>query len=157
MAAQPQHITAALTAAEIYETARIRNLWMDAADPGIHSHPAEKLHPFPPERPGLAGVGKVPPLLHFSNHTNRQADFYPTLNQTRLTVERTDAPSELQVYLETETPCFDGYLAKTDDGLWHGQQSEFRWSIHKGLNILQVRSRNTAGVEGIVSALAVEV
>ena len=100
---------------------------------------------------------KVPPLLHFSNHTNRQADFYPTLNQTRLTVERTDVPTELQVYLETETPCFDGYQAKIDQGLWHDQQSTFRWSLHKGMNILQIRSCNTADVKGIISALAVEV
>ena len=31
----------------------------------------------------------VPPLPHFSRHTNRRSDFYPTMNQARYTVETT--------------------------------------------------------------------
>jgi len=100
---------------------------------------------------------KVPPLLHFSNHTNRQADFYPSLNQTHLTAERTDDPDVLRVYTETETPCFEGYEAKVDSQEWQDEGAEFRWTLHKGVNLLQIRSRNTAGVKGISSVLAVEV
>ncbi len=99
---------------------------------------------------------QVPPLPHFSLHTNRRADFYPTLNQTRYTIERTDDSMELQVSLETRTSNFDCFLTRIDQGAWQQQPARFRWELHSGVNVLQVRSRNSAGVEGVTSAVAVE-
>jgi len=100
---------------------------------------------------------KVPPLLHFSYHTNRRADFYPTLNQTRYTVERSENPYELQVHLETNMSQFARFQAKADRSGWEERPADFAWTLHEGLNVLQVRAWNQAGVEGIVSSLSVEV
>ncbi len=100
---------------------------------------------------------QVPPLLHFSRHTNRRADFYPTLNQTRYTIEQGEDPGALEVCLETDTPRFACYLARVDKGVWEERPDHFQWPLHKGLNTLQVRSRNSAGVEGIISSVAVAV
>jgi hypothetical protein len=100
---------------------------------------------------------KVPPLAHFTHHTNRRADFYPTLNQTRYTIECSENPSVLQVYLETETPNFACYLVQVDQEPWQERPEQFQWSLHEALNVLRVRSRNSIGVEGIISAVSVEV
>ncbi len=100
---------------------------------------------------------RVPPLAHFTRHTNRRADFYPTLNQTRFTLERDEDPGMLRVHLETDTPNFASYLASVDTGAWEGRSDTFGWPLHEGLNTLRVRSRNSAGAEGIISAVTVEV
>ena len=97
----------------------------------------------------------VPPLLHFSHHTNRRADFYPTLNQTRYTVERGEASGELRVQLETDMPQFAHFLAEVDGRGWQEVPDTYAWSLHEGLNVLQVRACNRAGVQGVVSSLSV--
>lgn len=98
---------------------------------------------------------KVPPLLHFSHHTNRRADFYPTLNQTRYTVEIDEAPGDLQVQLETDMPQFAHFLARVDGSGWQEVPDAYTWSLHEGMNVLQVRACNRAGVEGVVSSLSI--
>lgn len=98
---------------------------------------------------------KVPPLSHFTNHTNRSADFYPSMNQTRYTAEATHDPADLTVRLETQTPCFAGYLSRMDRGPWNACPEEFHWKLHKGLNTFGVRSVNSAGVMGPISSLTV--
>ena len=100
---------------------------------------------------------QVPPLAHFSQHTNRRADFYPTLNQTRYTVENTDEAQRLRVHLETETPGFTTFEVCFNRGEWQEEAAQFDWNLQQGLNILEVRSRNSAGMTGIVSTLSVEV
>ena len=98
---------------------------------------------------------RVPPLAHFSYHTNRRADLYWTQNQVRYILEREEEPSTLRVYLETDTPNFAAFSARVDDGVWDERPATFLWKLHEGMNTLQVRSRNTAGVEGIVSSVTV--
>ena len=100
---------------------------------------------------------QVPPLAHFSQHTNRRADFYPTLNQTRYTVETTDEVQRLRVHLETETPGFTTFEVCFNRAEWKEEAAQFDWNLHQGLNVLEVRSRNSAGMTGIVSTLSVEV
>lgn len=97
----------------------------------------------------------VPPLPHFSRHTNRRSDFYPSMNQTRYTVETTRNAALLRVSLETQTPCFSGFLSSVDRDEWKPCLEAFDWRLHNGLNTLRVRSVNSAGVKGPVSSLAV--
>lgn len=97
----------------------------------------------------------VPPLPHFSRHTNRRSDFYPTMNQARYTVETTRSATSLRVSLETQTPCFSGFLSSVDQDEWNPCAEAFNWRLHNGLNTLRVRSVNSAGVKGPVSSLAV--
>ncbi len=97
---------------------------------------------------------RVPPLPHFSHHTNRRADFYPTLNQTRMTVESTADVMTLQVHLETETPDFAASEARFDRRSWRETAVPFQWPLHTGVNTLEVRSRNGSGWTGVVSSVS---
>jgi len=98
---------------------------------------------------------RVPPLEHFSHHTNRVADMYPTQNQVRYTLMREETTGKIEVYLETDTPNFAGYLVSIDRGAWEQRPDRFVWPLHEGTNSLQVRTRNTAGVEGVVSSVTI--
>ena len=64
---------------------------------------------------------------------------------------------ELQVSLDTRTPHFSAFMACVDRGSWQECPQSFSWSLHPGLNLLEVRSRNNAGVEGIISTATLEV
>ena len=96
---------------------------------------------------------EVPPLVHFEHHTNRRPDFYPAMNQTEYVVERDG--DELSVHLATNTPGFSCFLVRCDGHSWRESDSPFTWSLHDGLNVLEMRARNGMGVEGPVSSLAV--
>ena len=98
---------------------------------------------------------RVPPLLHFNHHTNRRADFYPTLNQVRLTLTQAEKSGTLEVDLDTETPNFSGFIMRLDEGAWAETPAFFEWALHEGLNVLRVRSVNSRGREGIVSSTCV--
>ena len=98
---------------------------------------------------------KVPPLPHFTRHTNRRSDFYPSMNQTRYTVVGNEDGTVLRVTLETQTPCFAGYLSSVDHETWKSSPEAFDWQLHDGLNAMRVRAVNSAGVKGPVSSLAV--
>ena len=98
---------------------------------------------------------QVPPLPHFTRHANRRADFYPTLNQTRYVAEAVDK-RQLRIYLETETPGFLAFQVRIDGQPWQERPAQFDWSLHEGLNVLEMRALNSMGVPGVVSALSVE-
>ena len=99
---------------------------------------------------------QVPPLPHFTRHTNRRADFYPTLNQTRYVAEAIDE-RQVRIYLETETPGFMAFQVRIDGQAWQERPAQLDWSLHEGLNVLEMRTLNSMGVPGVVSALNVEV
>ena len=98
---------------------------------------------------------RVPPLPHFSRHTNRRADFYPTLNQTRFHAQSREDGRKLRVVLETSTPDFATFEVRLDDGPWRDSDAEWDWPLHEGMNTARMRSRNRSGVTGVVSALSV--
>jgi len=100
---------------------------------------------------------KAPPLLHFNGHTNRRADFYPTMNQTRFTVTQGNSKNELDVVLETDMPEFVRFEKCVDQNDWEDTGDAFGWLLHEGVNVLNVRGVNTMGVRGIVSSVVVEV
>ena len=99
---------------------------------------------------------QVPPLSHFTQHTNRRADFYPTLNQTQYVAEAIDE-RQLRIYLETETPGFTTFQVRTDGQSWQECPAQIDWPLHEGLNVLEMRILNNMEVPGVVSALNVEV
>lgn len=98
---------------------------------------------------------KVPALPHFTRHTNRRSDFYPSMNRTRYTAVANVDGNALRVNLETQTPGFSGYLSSLDRGEWKSCHEAFDWQLHDGVNTMRVRSVNSAGVKGPVSSLAV--
>lgn len=58
--------------------------------------------------------------------------------------------------MDTVTPNLKAYLVKIDDGEWKESGDSFTWGLHSGRNTLQARTVNAFGIEGIVSAVAVE-
>ena len=98
---------------------------------------------------------KVPPLPHFSRHTNRRADFYPTLNQTRFTAQSRADGRQLKILLETSTSDFAAFEVRLDGGAWQEVEDEWDWVLREGMNTAEMRSRNRSGVAGVVSALSV--
>lgn len=97
---------------------------------------------------------RVPPLRHFSHHTNRRADFYPTLNQTRFTAESSEDGRELRMMLETETPDFAAFEVRLDRGPWREVEATWNWPLHEGMNTVQMRTRNRSGVTGVIGSLS---
>jgi hypothetical protein len=99
---------------------------------------------------------KVPPLPHFSHYTNREADFNWPLNQVRYVVEETATPGLVNVTLDHNMPYLAALLARVDGGQWKVVQKRFPWTLHAGVNTLELRGRNSAGVEGMTSGLILE-
>jgi hypothetical protein len=99
---------------------------------------------------------KVPPLPHFSRHTNREADFNWPLNQVRYVAEETATPGVVNVTLDHNMPFLAALQARIDHGPWREVPKRFPWSLHAGVNTLELRGRNTAGVEGMTSGLVLE-
>ena len=79
-----------------------------------------------------------------------------TLNQAHLALEATTKPGELRVHLDTDTPGFESFQADIDGSGFKRVASGFIWKLHAGKNRLEVRSRNNAGREGIVSRVELE-
>jgi hypothetical protein len=98
---------------------------------------------------------RVPPLRHFSHHTNRRADFYPTLNQVKFTAHSSDDGGELKMTLETETPDFADFEVRLDRGPWTETEATWDWSLREGMNTAEMRTRNRSGITGVISSLAV--
>ena len=90
-----------------------------------------------------------PRRREYQCQTERWQDFNRTLNQSEFTLSETNQPVILRVDIDTETPCFQTFLIRIDEGEWkENRSSSFEWQLHEGLNRLRVRVRNTAGVLG---------
>lgn len=98
---------------------------------------------------------QVPPLRHFSTHSNRRADLYPTLNQTRFTAQSQQDGRQLALWMETTTPDFETYEVRIDGGPWQPTDRQWNWSLRDGMNRAEMRTRNRSGITGVISALSV--
>ncbi|MBT5057355.1 MAG: hypothetical protein HOM68_12505 [Gemmatimonadetes bacterium] len=100
---------------------------------------------------------KVPPLRHFSTHTNRRADMYPTLNQTHFTAQSQQDGRQVQIWMQTATPDFDCFEVRLNGDNWQPAEGAWNWSLRDGMNSAEMRTRNRSGVTGVISALSVVV
>ena len=97
-----------------------------------------------------------PRRREYQHHTNRWQDFNRPLNQSELTLSKTEQPGVFQIDVDTETPCFETFEIKTDNNKWkENRTSTFKWTLHEGMNNLRVRIRNTMGVTGPESFVSV--
>ncbi len=95
------------------------------------------------------------PLPQFSKTSRRDGDFDWSLNQTHISLQQGSEPNAVTVLLDTVTPNFDTYMLKIDDGRWKKSKERFVWKLAPGENTLQVKSRNSFGVDGIESSLVI--
>lgn len=93
-----------------------------------------------------------PRKREYADHSSRWQDFSAPLNQAQCFVHQTDVAGLLRVEVDTQTPCFDCFMIQTDAAPWQTRaDAAWDWQLHPGLNRLQVRVRNQAGVCGPVS------
>jgi hypothetical protein len=93
-----------------------------------------------------------PKYAEYSLQTSRPADFYWSVNQTRLYLQVGAASDELAVSLDNTTPNFSHYLVRIDAGEWEEVcESSLTWKLHPGENQLAVRSVNRFGRQGRIA------
>lgn len=93
----------------------------------------------------------VPPMRHFTTHTNRVADVYPTCNQTYMVLECAGG-STVRVRLDHDMPNFARFEARIGDGDWAPVESPFDVLVDEPMGVA-VRAVNSMGIAGPQSHL----
>ncbi|MFW6146623.1 MAG: transglutaminase-like domain-containing protein [Planctomycetota bacterium] len=100
--------------------------------------------------------GLTPRSARWPNYTGRQSDLDWTLNQVRWAARAGERPGEVLLRLGTVTPDFDTYLARLDGGDWQPVDDRITWTLHDGVNRIDLRVRNRAGVPGVASHIELD-
>ncbi|MBX7255524.1 MAG: transglutaminase-like domain-containing protein [Candidatus Hydrogenedentes bacterium] len=98
----------------------------------------------------------TPRQLQYAMHSDRVADFYPTLNRVAFSAVHGETLGDVKIDMTTQTPNFVGYEVNIDDGGWKESPSSFTWTLWRNaINRLEMRVRNKMGVRGKPSSLVV--
>ena len=98
---------------------------------------------------------KTPPKTdRIKIFSGRERDFYWTLNQAAHRATRT-SENTLNIEFGHTQPFFDHYLVTIDDTSHAQTEDPYRWTLHKGENMLAVAPVNEWGVRGIESYLTI--
>jgi len=98
----------------------------------------------------------LPKYEEYTYQSSHARDFYWTINQAQVFLSATDNPDKLRVQLDTVTPNFASYKVRIDNTEWKTASSDFHWTLHSGINILEVKPTNRLGLDGIVSMIKIE-
>jgi hypothetical protein len=91
----------------------------------------------------------TPRLLQYSLHSDRESDFYPTMNRVEYGLTHTEHEDEAEVRMITFTPNFDRFEISIDGSEWTESPPQFTWKFRKSaLNTLSMRTRNKFGLAG---------
>lgn len=96
---------------------------------------------------------QTPMEWHYRNFIQRRADVDWTINEVRFAASYGDKEGVLDIKMGTVTPFFQTYLINIDGGGWKTSDASFTWTLHAGANRLEMRVRNTQGVEGPISSV----
>lgn len=100
--------------------------------------------------------GATPRKLQYALHSDREADFYPTLNRVRFAATYGDREGEVNIKMTAQTPNFDTYEINLNGSGWNESPAEFTWTLFpSGLNRLEMRVRNAFGLQGMPSKIEV--
>jgi hypothetical protein len=131
----------------------LRNDHLVAAEPAELRHGQDQYH----YDGYLWWTDQIDPRYpEYSLQSSRPADFYWSVNQTRLYLQAIDDPAVLRVDLETCTPNLAHYVVRFDEGEWTQADAPVRWPLRPGANILEVRSVSTFGKQGRIARARVE-
>ena len=98
----------------------------------------------------------TPRKLQYSLHTDREIDFYPTLNRVEFSAVYTGREGEVGIDMVTFAPDFDGFEINIDDTGWRQSPASFVWTLNpSALNTLEMRVRNKLGPKGKSSYIKV--
>jgi hypothetical protein len=89
-----------------------------------------------------------PPKLQYSKYTDRECDFWPTLNQVRFEAVPEINGNLVYITMTTFTPSFKTFQVKVDEGAWTDSDDKFVWNLHSGKNRLEMRAVSKFGVKG---------
>ncbi|HUT60231.1 MAG TPA: transglutaminase-like domain-containing protein [Phycisphaerae bacterium] len=92
----------------------------------------------------------------YRNFTGRRSDVAWTINQVHYEARYGREPRTLRIQMGTSTPYLKTYLVNVDGKGWKESSSAFDWQLHPGRNRLEMRVRNTSGVEGPVSLIELD-
>lgn len=91
----------------------------------------------------------TPRKLQFAIHTDRIADFYPTINRVEYSLTYTESEGEIQVDMLTFTPNFEIFEVNMDGQGWQPSENKLVWKLRpSALNTIEMRSRNSLGQIG---------
>jgi hypothetical protein len=93
----------------------------------------------------------TPRLPYYSQYIYKKGDMYWTLNQAEFRLIHGEKEGAIMAHLDTVTPDFKTFEARLDGKEWKSVQPVFTWQLHAGINRLEVRPRNRAGLAGISS------
>jgi hypothetical protein len=98
----------------------------------------------------------TPRKLQYALHSDRVADFYPTINRVHFTATHGESPGTVEIRMISQTPNFETYEVNVNDTGWSASPAEFTWTLQpSGLNRIQMRTRNGFGMEGAPSRMEV--
>lgn len=98
----------------------------------------------------------TPRKLQHALHSNRVADFYPTINRVHVTATYGDAPGTIDIRMISQTPNFETYEVNLNGAGWSPSPANFTWTLQPaGLNRLEMRTKNAFGMEGAPSQIEV--
>ena len=99
-----------------------------------------------------------PPVCPDGYLIDRLDDLYFPVGRTSLAlVESAGAPPGVVVELGAWTPNFDRFEFRLDQGEWQAHRApRLEWPLHAGVNTLEVRSVNSAGLRGEVASLQID-
>ncbi|NLF29870.1 MAG: transglutaminase domain-containing protein [Planctomycetes bacterium] len=100
--------------------------------------------------------GLTPRSARWSNYTGRTSDLDWSLNQVRWAAQTGIRPGKVTLRLGTVTPDLDTFLARIDGGDWLPVGPSFPWTLHEGTNRIDLRTRNRAGVLGVISHIELD-
>lgn len=96
----------------------------------------------------------TPRRLEYALQTDRIADLYPTLNRVEYTATYGSTKGQIDIQMITATPNFETFEINIDGTGWQSSPDKFIWHLRPAaLNILEMRTRNSAGVSGKSSSL----
>ena len=90
----------------------------------------------------------APPKLQYSWHTDRECDFWPTLNQVHFEAVPEINGDMVFITMTTFTPSFKTYQVRTENGNWEDSDDRYVWRLHSGNNRLEMRAVSKFGVPG---------
>ncbi len=96
----------------------------------------------------------TPRKLQYALYSDREADFYPTLNQVQYSATHGAQEGEIDIQMITSTPNFESFEININGQGWQRAAAGFMWKLRPAaLNTLEMRTINTVGVVGKPSSL----
>jgi hypothetical protein len=141
----------------------LRNNWITSNEPREAYHGVD-YHEYD-NYLWWAGDEAAPNVPWYSYRTDREGDFYWSLNQAELHPHAGQEPGVIEVDMATVTPTLNTFLVRVEGGEWQPVApsalrtrnegcATYTWKLHPGANTLEATTKNAAGFQGIVSKIS---